>query len=52
LGLVCSVGQVCYESLCLGQSCKATSGMSPYGFGKVVRQPFWVKRFSRSTSLC
>jgi hypothetical protein len=25
---------------CFGQSCKATSGMSPRGFGKVVRQPF------------
>jgi hypothetical protein len=40
LGLVWSVVQVWDESLCLGQSCKATSGMSPCGFGKVVRQLF------------
>jgi hypothetical protein len=24
----------------LGKGCKATSGMSPFGFCKVVRQPF------------
>jgi hypothetical protein len=45
LGLVWSIGQVWDESLCLGQSCKATSGMSPCGFGKVVRQPFWLSGF-------
>jgi hypothetical protein len=45
LGLVWCVGQVWDEFLCLGQSCKATSGMSPCGFGKVVRQPFWSSGF-------
>jgi hypothetical protein len=52
LGLVWFVGQVWDESLCLVENCKATSGMSPCGFDRVVRQPFWVERFSRSTSLC
>jgi hypothetical protein len=29
----------------LGQVCKATSGMSPCGFGKVVRQPLGSNGF-------